>query len=212
MKMIWVFLVSQLASCVSAQTIGCNNTVHADGTTTYQLSEPLPGSPSTCVRQWLDANDTVLTTDKDIDKDRVVVQTSQSITTTGCMDRLKYLEECTHNKKMSFREAECLSNCIVKPIHLEHVESEHNICFGDWCVSEITFGLAFGISAAVIIIILVLLIRYKILIYRVCVFVRSWVNGSTREPSPDPEKSQTHPAPAPIVKYSTVNQQATVIV
>ncbi|CAB1334597.1 unnamed protein product [Coregonus sp. 'balchen'] len=154
MKMIWVFLVSQLASCVSAQTIGCNNTVHADGTTTYQLSEPLPGSPSTCVRQWLDAN-------------------------------------------MSFREAECL---------------KHNICFGDWCVSEITFGLAFGISAAVIIIILVLLIRYKILIYRVCVFVRSWVNGSTREPSPDPEKSQTHPAPAPIVKYSPVNQQATVIV
>ncbi|XP_041707683.1 uncharacterized protein LOC121542348 isoform X2 [Coregonus clupeaformis] len=169
MKMIWVFLVSQLASCVSAQTIGCNNTVHADGTTTYQLSEPLPGSPSTCVRQWLDAN-------------------------------------------MSFREAECLSNCIVKPFNLEHVESEHNICFGDWCVSEITFGLAFGISAAVIIIILVLLIRYKIHIYRVCVFVRSWVNGSTREPSPDPEKSQTHPAPAPIVKYSTVNQQATVIV
>lgn len=48
-------VVSQLASCVSAQTVGCN-TVHANGTTTYQLSEPLPGSPSTCVTQWLDAN------------------------------------------------------------------------------------------------------------------------------------------------------------
>ncbi|XP_023830321.1 uncharacterized protein [Salvelinus sp. IW2-2015] len=56
MKLICVFLVSQLVSCVSAQTVGCNNTVHANGTVTYQLSKPMPGSPSTCVRQWLDGN------------------------------------------------------------------------------------------------------------------------------------------------------------
>ncbi|XP_029588847.1 uncharacterized protein LOC115174454 isoform X2 [Salmo trutta] len=144
---------------------------------------------------------TVLTYDKDIDTDRVVVQTSQSITIIGCMDRLKYLEECTHNKTNSNREVECLSNCTVKPFDQEPIKPEHNICFGGWCVPGITFVLTFGISAAVIIIILVLLIRYKIHLYRVCMFVGHRVNGSTREPSPDPEKPQSHP-----VNYSAVNQ------
>ncbi|KAM9405072.1 uncharacterized protein ACWYII_028568 isoform 1-T1 [Salvelinus alpinus] len=202
MKLICVFLVYRLASCVSAQTVGCN-TVHANGTTTYQLSEPLPGSPSTCVRQWLDANGTVLTYDEEIDKDRVVVQTSQSITTIGCMDRLKYFEECTHNKTNSNREVECLNNCSVKPFAQEPIEPEHNICFGDWCVSGITSGLAFGISAAVIIIILVLLIC-KIHIHRVRV---CWTlgEGEHEEPSPDTEKPQSHPAPK--VRYSAVKQR-----
>ncbi|XP_029602123.1 uncharacterized protein LOC115186729 isoform X2 [Salmo trutta] len=196
-------VVSQLGSCVSAQSVGCN-AVHANGTTTYQLSEPLPGSPSTCVTQWLDVNGTVLTNNKEIDKDRVVVQTSQSITTIGCMDRLKYLEECTHNKMNSNREVESLSNCIVKPFDQEPIEPEHKRCFGDWCVSGITFGLAFGISAAVVIIILVLLICYKIHIHRVRV---SWTlgEGEHEEPSPDPEKPQSHPAPK--VKYSAVKQR-----
>ncbi|XP_014057409.1 uncharacterized protein [Salmo salar] len=160
MKLICVFLVSQLGSCVSAQTVGCN-TVHANGTTTYQLSEPLPGSPSTCVTQWLDANN-------------------------------------------SNREVECLSNCSVKPFDQEPIEPEHKRSFGDWCVSGITFGLAFGISAAVVIIILVLLIFYKIHIHRVRV---SWTlgEGEHEEPSPDPEKPQSHPAPK--VKYSAVKQR-----
>ena len=48
-------VVSQLGSCVRAQTVGWN-AVHANCTMTYQFSEPLPGSPSTCVTQWLDAN------------------------------------------------------------------------------------------------------------------------------------------------------------
>ncbi|XP_038824563.1 uncharacterized protein LOC120024395 isoform X1 [Salvelinus namaycush] len=194
MKLIYVYLGCQLVSCVSAQTVGCNNTVHANGTMTYQLPKPMPGSPSTCVRQWLDGNGTVLTNDDDIDKDRVLVQTSQSITIIGCMDRLKYLEECTLNKTNSNRKVECLRNCIVKPFDQESIEPEHKICFGVRCVSGITFGLTFGVSAAVvIIIILVLLIRYKIHLYRVCMFVGHRLNGTTREPFPDTEKPLENP-------------------
>ncbi|XP_041708880.1 uncharacterized protein LOC121543212 [Coregonus clupeaformis] len=202
---LYAHVVFQMVSCANAHTIGCNVTQYPNGTTTYHLSEPPPSI--SCETEWAYPNGSTLTFKGETNSDQVLGVTRQSITTTVCLGTLKYTVDCV--KPQVVNKVEC--NCTMEhsrpspnPDHIKAVRPEHNICFGDWCVSGITFGLSFGISAAVIII-LVLLIRYKIHIYRVCVSVGRWVNGSTREPSPDP-------APALNVKYSTVNQQATVIV
>ncbi|KAL0985371.1 hypothetical protein UPYG_G00156050 [Umbra pygmaea] len=98
----------QLLRLVNVGTIDCNATQHHNGTTTYQLSEPLP-SPE-CDTQWRLKNGSSLTYQHQIHTEMVLSWTNQSITTKDCLT-LNYTVDCV--TPMVVEEVECNPSCIM---------------------------------------------------------------------------------------------------
>ncbi|XP_078141737.1 uncharacterized protein LOC144539711 [Centroberyx gerrardi] len=142
------------AAAESQSGLSCSFRIHESGSVSFLLSRP-PRSPR-CETCWEDRDRKVLASDSDFDPQRVRDLTDRSILLTGCLDLLTYRVDCLL-LGISWEETNCTANCSL----LDRAAAAPTVnstltCLGSWCPDRVTFGLRFGISAAIIIIIIIL--------------------------------------------------------